>query len=318
VSTGGSGDLLAANNLSDLDDASTARTNLGLGNSATKDVGTTSGKVAAGDDSRITGAVQTGSNPASGVSVSTSGLTVVTGTDAQAAIAQLDAKVGTSFDPSTITGLLGWWKADALSLSDGDAVASWTDSSSNSNPWVQATGGNKPIYKTDGMNGRPAVVFDGSTSFMTNSMSHAAADYVILAALVYDGQGVNHYLLDNTTDRFICALGDNNTTGYLSLYDGSWHSPPSNPKLGNGFAGIVGWRLVHALSTIVFRLNDFSYASSTSWTQKAMSAAQTLGGSTSSAGNCPMRLGEMLVYSTAVSTTDELKIVKYLKKRWVN
>lgn len=39
-------------------DAAGARTNLGLGNSATKNTGTTQGTVAAGDDSRITGALQ--------------------------------------------------------------------------------------------------------------------------------------------------------------------------------------------------------------------------------------------------------------------
>ena len=43
-------------------DAATARTNLGLGDSATKNTGTTAGTVAAGDDSRITGAVQTSLN----------------------------------------------------------------------------------------------------------------------------------------------------------------------------------------------------------------------------------------------------------------
>lgn len=48
--------LRAANNLSELTaTASTARTNLGLGNSATRDVGTTAGTVAAGDDSRFGG-----------------------------------------------------------------------------------------------------------------------------------------------------------------------------------------------------------------------------------------------------------------------
>lgn len=54
--------LDAALNLSDLTNAGTARTSLGLGDAATKSVGTTAGTVAAGDDSRISGALQKASN----------------------------------------------------------------------------------------------------------------------------------------------------------------------------------------------------------------------------------------------------------------
>lgn len=50
--------LRRAHNLSDLNDNKEARENLGLGNSATRDVGTEAGTVAAGDDSRIDGALQ--------------------------------------------------------------------------------------------------------------------------------------------------------------------------------------------------------------------------------------------------------------------
>jgi hypothetical protein len=51
-----------ASNLSDLANAGTARTNLGLGGAAVLAVGTGAGTVAAGDDSRITGAAQKSAN----------------------------------------------------------------------------------------------------------------------------------------------------------------------------------------------------------------------------------------------------------------
>jgi len=56
--SGADASLKKASNLSDLTSASTARTNLGLGDAAVKNTGTTTGTVAAGDDSRITGAAQ--------------------------------------------------------------------------------------------------------------------------------------------------------------------------------------------------------------------------------------------------------------------
>lgn len=66
------------------------------------------------------------------------------------------------YEPDDLTGLVAWLKADALSLADGDAVASWTDSSANSNTPTQGTAANRPTYIANGINGLPVVRFDGN------------------------------------------------------------------------------------------------------------------------------------------------------------
>jgi hypothetical protein len=60
-----------------------------------------------------------------------------------------------------------WLKADALSLNDDDPVATWPDSSGQGNDASQATAGQRPKYKTNIINGKPAVLFDGTDDNLT-------------------------------------------------------------------------------------------------------------------------------------------------------
>lgn len=121
-----------ASNLSDLTSAATARTNLGLGGAATLAVGTTAGTVAAGDDSRITGAV-----PKS--TVTTAG-DLIYGTG-NAAVSRLG--IGTALQ--------------VLRTNAGATAPEWaTVSSGGIQPTSAVVGGNYyPIYPTG---------FEGNTS----------------------------------------------------------------------------------------------------------------------------------------------------------
>lgn len=134
----------------------------------------------------------------------------------------------------SLTSLTGWWEMDensgtradksgnALTLtdnntvtasdglvdytaSDGDAVWKWQDQSGAAYDLVQATQANKPIYKTNIINGKPVIRFDGAgdhlakgtTSLVTqaNSMWMVVDDNDAAARVYFDGDAASKQLL---------------------------------------------------------------------------------------------------------------------------
>lgn len=90
-------------NLSDVANTAAARNNLGLGNAATLSVGTTAGTVAAGNDSRITGALQATNNLSDLPSATTARTNLGLGTAATLSVGTTAGTVAAG-DDSRITG----------------------------------------------------------------------------------------------------------------------------------------------------------------------------------------------------------------------
>jgi hypothetical protein len=111
-------------------------------------------------------------------------------------------------DPATLSPAL-WFKADALALSDGAAVSSWTDSSGNGRHATQATAGKQPTYKTNIWNGKPVVRFDGGDGLGT-----AAADLSAQQVMTW-------YIVASATDQttqIFCEFTDNASTNTGAAY----------------------------------------------------------------------------------------------------
>jgi hypothetical protein len=72
----------------------------------------------------------------------------------------------TTFTPASISGLSLWLDASSgITAEDGGAIASWTDRSGKGNNAVQATAGNRPLYRaTGGPNNKPCVEFASANS----------------------------------------------------------------------------------------------------------------------------------------------------------
>jgi hypothetical protein len=90
---------------------------------------------------------------------------------ASALLLGVDAAAGAGpFDPSQVTGLALWLRADAAvykdagttPCADGDPVQQWNDQSGNANNASQTSTTSQPAYHTGIQNGKPAIRFNAS------------------------------------------------------------------------------------------------------------------------------------------------------------
>jgi len=122
--------------------------------------------------------------------------------------------LGTSFVGSTRVGSVPsgpggiattnvklWLKTDALGLSNGTAISSFTDSGPLAQHAVQATGSKQPVYTTGGQNGKPYALFDSTDDVLrcaALTITDTAAIMVILvfASPVTGDDGIIYEMTD--------------------------------------------------------------------------------------------------------------------------
>lgn len=152
----------------------------------------------------------------------------------------------TLFSPSSLSGLVEWLKADAITgLADNDPISTWTASAGNN---ATAAGTARPTYQTNELNSLPIVRFDGvNDAFAFGNFSALTAGEVFIVIKVDNdpttGSGVRSGLWTIGTDAGSITLypyDDGN------IYDG--FGTTVRKTVGNPTPSLASWRVYNVFS----------------------------------------------------------------------
>ncbi len=109
-----------------------------------------------------------------------------------------------------------WLDASQLNLNNNDPVSSWSDVSGNSNHATQAISGQQPLYQSSGINGKPALRFDGVNDYLelTNHINLSTQSFF----MVFENKGTASYAAQIS----YCSQGAN-IGNYYASKAGTWY-----------------------------------------------------------------------------------------------
>lgn len=221
---------------------------------------------------------------------------------------------GSAFSPADVPGLYQWLDASQLSLSDNDAVSSWTDESGNGRHATQGTGANQPTFKTGIVNGLSVIRFDGTNDFLSLGNLSALTEGEVFVVFKLDADpGTNSGGL-----MFLgTAAADNHTPlSDGTVYDGNMST--ARKTVGNPVAD---------MSTTFRVLNIWSAANDWAWNLDGSAvhttATNTVGlsataelGRSSNLYPLDGDIAEYILYDNKLSGGDRTLVTAYLETKY--
>jgi hypothetical protein len=212
-------------------------------------------------------------------------------------------------DLPNVSGLVAWFKADALSLTDADPVATWADSSGEANDLAQATGGLQPTYRTNVLNGLPVVRFDGVDDYLTRATPTYAQPNTVFVVQQFAAptDGAYNIMFDGAggSGHYITKVGGGDSR---ALFAGA--TLAGSPATGNfeiwsaSFNGALSELFVNGTSNIAGDAGSQSLV------------GLRVGAAFNAAGPFHGDIAEVLVYNAALSAGDRQLLEAYLGTKY--
>ncbi len=223
-----------------------------------------------------------------------------------------------------------WLDADDSSTFTlvGSAVSQWNDKSGNSRDVSQAIASQKPVRTAAVMGGRNAVVFDGTNDFLTfpSITAFTSSNYTVASAVArYDNRNANGYLGGSGATNGANLMMGWSASAYLTstVYGVDAYSldmsvgaySTTTDEVHTATVTNSGWALyLNGGATQETKANT---QRSTGWAGAAVGRAtdRNVHGSNAT-GYFYGRVGEIVMFTSALSTADRQLVEGYLAWKW--
>lgn len=238
------------------------------------------------------------------------------------AVPSMGAGLHNNFDPKQLgSSLLAWYKADSISQSDGTAVSSWSDSSGNGRTLTQGTGSAQPTFKTNIINGRPVVRYDGGDTLTTGTQYINTANKHTCFAVIRQTSVADQEVFGNDVVGAGCnwRFRNNGGTQQLRVVRGQVVTDANTGIGANTWAYYTAIMrcTTGASGTITQRANGVDIGTSSSGTCSGSAGSNVHIGSL--AGSAEFLVGdiaEILIYEGELSTLLISQVEQYLKQKY--
>lgn len=285
----------------------------GAGNGGMKPV-TTGGRPSI-DGGSDTGAPEAGGTPSTGGKASTGGTTNTGGNPATGGATNTGGAGGNATvaaPPSD--GMMLWLRADKGVTSSNSLVSKWADQSATHLDAVQGTSRMQPLLLPDGINGHPAIVFDGVDDFLqiTKAFDVETGEVTVFAVTLMPNTDVCSAIFEssNGTEDNDISLGSYTKLVNWEVLD----TADENTSFDEGVPVILGASATMDGTGYVVK-NGVVGSTLTNYDVPAkLQRLQTFIGKTlyASCQTFPGRIGEVIVYNRALSLEEILGVQKYL------
>lgn len=231
-----------------------------------------------------------------------------------------------AFNPLSVPDCILWLDAQnagSITKDGSNRISQWNDLSSSNTPAIQGTMAAQPIYTASGINGSPAISFNGSSQLFNFSSFTTFVDLTVFVVAT---------VAANTTNRMMIARRATALASPIAL---QLYIDPSERTIfeGRSDGGVLARATYASTATGTFvHIGDRSGSVFTVYrdnatpvsataavgttTSPTMSIGCTYPGSTTPSLFFDSYIGEVVLYSRSLNSTERGDVYSYLKTKW--